>query len=105
MRRSLVIAVFLVLAVPIVARKPERDAIFAVVDRFFEAMTEKDVEKAKAVLLPEGRFHSVRYERDGWVVRTYTNAESLDGWRSEESVFVERMWEEDVRSQMGMAME
>ena len=60
----------------------EEKMVLAVVQRFFDADAAKDVEGVREVMIPEGRFFSVRTEDDQKVVRSFTIKEYLDELRS-----------------------
>lgn len=86
-------------AVSQVASSPDPDdhkAVLAVIQAFFDTMAAKDVEGAARIVIPEGRFHSVR-EIDGkQVTRTFTNQEFLDGLPAKQESVRERMWNPQV---------
>ncbi len=53
----------------------EQDAVLKTVQMFFDTMTAKDIEGARAVLQEQGRFHAMRM-RDGTPdVRAFSNEE------------------------------
>ncbi len=96
MRRNVVTLAF-VLSLPIVVAAQSQDkAILAVVQGFFDTMTAQDVEGARKILIPEGRFFSVRDEDGESAVRSFTNQEYLDGLAAREAVALERMWNPKV---------
>ena len=74
-------------------RSEEENAIIAVVEQAFRSMADKDSASAKAVMLPEGRFFSIR--EDG-SVRIQTHREFFEGIASSEEDLLERMWEPEV---------
>ena len=71
----------------------EKKAVIATAERFFHALAAKDSAAARAVMMPEGRFFSVR--EDG-SIRSQTHLEFFDRIASETSDFLERMWEPTV---------
>ncbi|HSG09463.1 MAG TPA: nuclear transport factor 2 family protein [Longimicrobiales bacterium] len=76
----------------------DRAAILATAETFFASMTARDMEAARSVLDPRGRFFSVRSAPDGTrSVRTFTNQEYLDGLMGGTTVQLERMWDPQVR--------
>ena len=80
------------------ADRADRAAVLAAVETFFTSMTAKDVEAARRVLEPRGRFFSTRIATDGTrSVRTFTNQEYLDGLEGGTAVQQERMWDAQVR--------
>ena len=80
----------------------ESDAVLAVVQRFFETMAARDVDGARAILLPEGRFYSIRDSAGAAIVRTFTNAQYVTDLPSMQGR-LERMWDADVRIDGRMA--
>jgi hypothetical protein len=99
--RGAVAVLLLTLTLPAVAPparagEDESAALLAVVERFFDAMARGDVESARAVTMPEGRFYSVREEDGAPVVRTFTNEESFARWGEGERL-LERIWDAEVR--------
>ena len=85
------------LASPARAGEDESAAVLAVVERFFDAMARGDVEAARAVTTPEGRFYSVREVDGAPVLRTFTNEESFAQWGEGSERMLERIWEAEVR--------
>jgi hypothetical protein len=73
----------------------ERDAVLTTVQAFFDTMTAKDVEGARKILVPQGRFHAMRM-RDG-DIRSFSNEEYFAQLQSEKRTFRERMWNPEVR--------
>jgi hypothetical protein len=75
----------------------EQQAVLAAVQAFFDTMAAKDVTGARRVLMPEGRFSSVR-ERDGQTsIRSFTSEEYLKDLPGMKQSPRERMWDPDVR--------
>ena len=76
---------------------PERDAVMQIVQAFFDTMTAKDVEGARKILQPQGRFHAMRM-RDGKPdVRAFSNEEYFATLQAGAQKMRERMWNADVR--------
>lgn len=75
----------------------EREGVLAVVQAFFDTMAAKDVPGAERVLIPEGRFHSVRQQDGKPVIRTFTNLEYLRDLPDRKQAVRERMWDPEVR--------
>lgn len=86
----------LALAVSAIAT-PQEEAVLAAVQRFFDTMAAKDVRGASEILAPEGRFFSVRNVDGKKVVRKATFAEYVDGLKSSQEDWLERMWDAEVR--------
>lgn len=84
----------------LVAGQPSPEAerrVLAAVQQFFDSMAKRDVERAREVLIPEGRFTSVRVEDGKDIVRGFTNREYLEDLASGKEEELERMWEPKVR--------
>jgi Domain of unknown function (DUF4440) len=71
--------------------------VLAAVQKFFDTMTSKDVAEATRVLMPDGRFVSVRDDRPE--PRPSTIQSYLDGLATRKQNYVERMWDPEVRVQ------
>lgn len=75
----------------------ERDAVLTVVQAFFDTMTARDVEGARKILQPQGRFHAMRM-RDGRPdVRAFANEEYFADLQSSKQRMQERIWNPEVR--------
>jgi hypothetical protein len=75
----------------------ERDAVLKTVQVFFDTMTARDVEGARKVLQPQGRFHAMR-TRDGKPdVRAFANEEYFADLQASQQKMQERIWNPDVR--------
>jgi hypothetical protein len=75
----------------------DRDAVLKTVQAFFDTMTAKDVEGARKILQPQGRFHAMRM-RDGKPdVRAFSNEEYFATLQAGEQKMRERMWNPEVR--------
>src|SRR5688500_14997930 len=75
----------------------DREAVLAVVQSFFDTMAAGDAAAARRVLLPEGRFVSVRQAEEGPVSRTQTVEKYLAGLSTQKQKLRERMWNPEVR--------
>jgi putative lumazine-binding protein len=75
----------------------DRDAIVASVQKFFDTMTARDAAGAASVLVPEGRFFSVRDSDEGPRMGGSTFRDYLDGLAKVTQRRVERMWDPEVR--------
>lgn len=96
------ICVAVLLAVTL-AGTPDEQTVLATVQSFFDSMAAKDVEAAREVLVPEGRFFSVRVVDGEKVVRSSTNQEYLDGLAKSQGDWLERMWDPEVRIEADLA--
>ena len=75
----------------------ERDAVLKTVQAFFDTMTARDVEGARKILIPQGRFHAMRM-RDGKPdARAFSNEEYFADLQSSRQTMRERMWNPEVR--------
>lgn len=102
MRSCLLLAILIWLPGTAAAQPvPDRDAVIAVVQRFFDAMAARDAAKMAAVLMPEGRFCSVR--EDG-SVRSTTIKEYVERLPSGKEKLLERMWNPEVKMRGGIAV-
>jgi len=82
----------------------ERDAVVAVVQRFFDSMAARDVAQASAVLASDGRLFSVRQEKGESVVRSSTVKEYLERMPAGKERLLERMWNPEVKLHGGIAV-
>lgn len=73
----------------------DREAILGTVQAFFDTMTAKDVEGARKILMPQGRFHAVRM-RDG-NIRSFSNEEYFADLQAAKQTMRERIWNPEVR--------
>jgi hypothetical protein len=75
----------------------ERDAVLKTVQAFFDTMTAKDVDGARRILQPQGRFHAMRM-RDGKPdVRAFSNEEYFADLQASKQQMRERIWNPEVR--------
>ena len=77
---------------------PDSDetAVVAAVQKFFDAMAARDVEAARAVVLPEGRDHSIREGAEGPIIRSFTHEDFVARLATGTEKLLERMWEPKV---------
>jgi hypothetical protein len=75
----------------------EKAAVLKTVQAFFDTMTAADVDGARRILQPQGRFHAMRM-RDGKPdVRSFTNEEYFAQLQAGKQQMRERMWNPEVR--------
>jgi hypothetical protein len=75
----------------------EREAVLTVMQTFFDTMAAKDVDGARKILQPQGRFHAMRM-RDGKPdVRAFSNEEYFADLKASKQAMRERMWNPEVR--------
>lgn len=98
MRTLIVLLLLLNPAVPALAQGTgDQEAVLKAVQTFFDTMTSKDVDGARAILVPQGRFHAMRM-RDGKLdMRSFSNEEYLSQLASSKQKMRERMWTPAVR--------
>lgn len=78
------------------AQTSEEEAVVAAVQQLFDAMAARDTLAARAVLLPEGRFHSIRETDDGPRVGSSSHREFLDQLTMPGEDWLERLWNPTV---------
>ncbi|MBI4622079.1 MAG: nuclear transport factor 2 family protein [Verrucomicrobia bacterium] len=86
------------------ANAGERKSVLDVVQRFFDTMAAKDVDGARAVLLPDGQYYAVRDDPGGFVLRRRTHEEYLAGLATGKDRPLERMWDATVMVHDRIAM-
>lgn len=75
----------------------DREAVLKTVQAFFDTMSAKDVDGARQILMPQGRFHAMSI-RDGKPdTRAFSNEEYFSVLQSEKRTLRERMWNPEVR--------
>lgn len=80
------------------AQQPsERDEVLKVVQAFFDTMTARDVEGARKILQPQGRFHASRLVGGKPDIRGFSNEEYLGDLQASKTVMQERIWNPEVR--------
>jgi hypothetical protein len=85
-----------ILNIPIAAQtSADRDAVLKAVQTFFDTMTAKDVDGARNILMPQGRFHAVRMRDNN--LRSFSNEEYFAQLQSSKQAMQERMWNPEVR--------
>ena len=96
---TLAILVALFAASTVQAQSPdaERDAVLRTVQAFFDTMTARDVEGARKILQPQGRFHSMRIRDGKPEVRAFANEEYFADLQASKQTMRERIWNPEVR--------
>jgi hypothetical protein len=98
MKRALLIALATLTPLTAAAQATtDKAQVVTAVQQFFDSMATRDVEQAKRVLIPEGRFFSTREENGQIQSRSFTAQEYLTGLPTRKEAAVERMWDPDVR--------
>lgn len=75
----------------------ERDAVLKTLQIFFDTMTAKDVDGARAILVPQGRFHAMEMAKPTIEPRSSSTEEFLAELQRTKQTFRERIWNPDVR--------
>ena len=76
----------------------DRDEVLKVVQTFFDTMTARDVEGARKILMPDGRFFPMEMRKPNSAPRSFTNEEYLAGLsKPRKEVSRERIWNPEVR--------
>jgi hypothetical protein len=75
----------------------DRDAVLKVVQIFFDTMTARDVEGARKVLVPQGRFHAMDMRQPKSDPQSFTNEEYFARLQQSKRTSRERIWNPDVR--------
>lgn len=84
------------LAAAIADEADDRTAVVEMVQKFFDAMTERDVAGMRAMLTPEGVFYGYREGPDGLQVMHPTHQQYVDGLAAGDRRLVERSWDPQV---------
>jgi len=97
--RAILIVVTLAVATEIASAQSsstEKDAVLKTVQAFFDTMSARNVEGARAILQPQGRFHAMRI-RDGKPdVRAFSNEEYFADLQASKQKMRERTWNPEV---------
>jgi hypothetical protein len=80
----------------------DREAIVAVVQKFFDAIAQRDPAIARQVMLAEGQVVAVSDQNGTPVPRARTAQQFADGLANATGDSLERMWNPDVRVQGGI---
>ena len=75
----------------------EKAAVLAALQKFFDTMATRDVDGARAVLMPEGRLFSVRDQAGQSIARSQSVQEYLDALGKRTQAYRERFWNPEVR--------
>jgi hypothetical protein len=97
MRFLIMLATTLLMNGTVHAQPAEREAVLKVMQAFFDTMAAKDIDGARKILQPQGRFHAMRM-RDGKPdVRAFSNEEYFADLKAAKQALRERMWDPEVR--------
>jgi hypothetical protein len=98
MRAIAILTAVLTCGVAIAAQpaNTERDAVMKAVQAFFDTMTARDVEGARAILQPQGRFHAMRIRAGKPDVRAFSNEEYFADLQASKQRMRERTWNPEI---------
>jgi hypothetical protein len=92
---SLMLAMFA--AVGAQSAGKEREAVMKTMQAFFDTMTAHDVDGARQILQPQGRFHAMSMKDGKPDVRAFANEEYFAQLQASKQKMQERIWNPDVR--------
>jgi hypothetical protein len=78
-------------------KEDDKAAVVATVQKFFDTMASRDVDGARAVLMPEGRLFAVREQNGQAAARASSIEDYLKGLPGRKADYRERMWNPEVR--------
>lgn len=90
-----VVLVTLTTSIGAAQQSTERDAVLKALQVFFDTMTARDVDGARAILVPQGRFQSMRLGNPE--PRSLSNEEYLAQLQASKQTMQERIWEPVVQ--------
>ena len=98
MRVPLIIILIALAASPASAQgSTERDAVLEALQVFFDTMTRRDVEGARDILVPQGRFHVIDMVKPKSEPRSFANEEYFAQLQASKQTMRERIWNPEVR--------
>jgi hypothetical protein len=96
--RAITVCLMFLLSASAHAQSPsDRDAVLKVMQGFFDTMTARDVEGARKILQPQGRFHATRMRDGKPEIRGFANEEYLADLQAGKTRMQERIWNPEVR--------
>ena len=97
--RPTCIVLLIMLTTPIARAQvaDERDAVMKAMETFLATMTARDVEGARNILVPQGRFHRVQIAKDKQTLGSMSNEEYLAQLQAGKQTYRERIWNPEVR--------
>lgn len=75
----------------------DRDAVLATVQTFFDTMAARDVEGARRVMIPDGRFFAMEMRKPTTALQSFTSEEYFGRLQRSERRNRERIWNPEVR--------
>jgi hypothetical protein len=98
MRRALIVLLFAMLpATSSAQNQADRDAVLTIVQMFFDTMTARDVDGARKIMIPEGRFFAIEMRKPNAAPQSFTNEEYFARLQKGKASNRERMWNPEVR--------
>ena len=98
MRVALIIIVLALAPAWAGAQSPaDREAVLKAMQVFFDTMTARDVDGARDILVPQGRFHVIDAAKPGSEPRSFSNEEYLAQLQASKQTMRERIWNPEVR--------
>jgi hypothetical protein len=98
MRGVVICGLVLMLPAAAGAQRADRDEVLEVVRIFFDTMTARDVEGARKIVMPEGRFFPMEMRKPEAAPRSFTGEEYLGRLaKARTAVSRERIWNPEVR--------
>ena len=99
MQRVVIAVLFFFVMVPRSnAQAPaDRDAVLKVVQTFFDTMTARDVEGARRIMVPDGRFYAMEMRKPTTELQSFTNEEYFGRLQRSKQTNRERTWNPEVR--------
>jgi len=92
----IVIAVLVTANLSAQSGNSEKDAVLKAVQIFFDTMAAKDVDGARAILQPQGRFTAMRMRDSKPDVRAFSNEEYFADLQASKQRMRERIWNPEV---------
>lgn len=74
----------------------DRTAVVAMVQTFFDAMTDRDVDGMRSMLTPDGIFYGYRENSEGLQIMSPTHQRYVEGLASGDRRLIERFWDPQV---------
>jgi hypothetical protein len=105
MRRVLLVVLFAMLpaATSSAQDSNDREAVLKVIQVFFDTMTARDVEGARRIMVPDGRFHAMEMRKPDSEPLSFTGEEYLARLPKSQTNNRERIWNPEVRVQRSIA--
>jgi hypothetical protein len=77
--------------------RADRDAVLTTVQTFFDTMTARDVEGARRIMVPDGRFYAMEMRKPATALQSFTNEEYFGRLQRSQQTNRERIWNPEVR--------